>query len=178
MPYGYVVVAGGYFKPEFWYLYGYASLAALLVLGSRAGRLLIEGLLSFLIVMLSVWGMGPYYITMIFPIIALAAGGGSKLLARLGTPAALALFTGFYIPVVATSVASSSFPTIAVDYSLYILKVGLFAVPLFVWLVTGAISRTTKWRISLAQIVLASFFVVLLVGTPVLYSQYFLGRAP
>ncbi|MDA4127514.1 MAG: glycosyltransferase family 39 protein [Thaumarchaeota archaeon] len=179
MPSGNVLVAGGYFKLEFWFLYGYACLAALLVLGSRAGRLLVEVLLSFLIVMLSVWGLGSYYPIMIYPVIALAAGGGSRFIAKLGTPGALAFFTGFYVPLVATYVASSSLPTFAVDYSLFFLKASLFAFPFLAWLVIGTISSgVQRSRVPFAPIILVSFFVLLVLGTTVLYPQYFLGRAP
>ncbi|HEV2226203.1 MAG TPA: hypothetical protein VGR56_05285, partial [Nitrososphaerales archaeon] len=179
MPSGYVATLGAYVKPEFWFLYGYACLAALLALGSRAGRLLMEVLLSFLLVMLSVWGMGSYYLTMIFPIIALAAGGGSRLIVRVGTTRALAFYSVFYVPLVATYIASSSLPTFGFDYPLFFLKDGLFIVPPSIWLISGSISRNVfKRQVPFAPIILASFFVLLVLGTPVLYPQYFLGRAP
>ena len=181
MPSGYVAFDTGYIKPEFWYIFAYLCLAALLIAGSRAGKLLAEALFVFMATMVVAYGQGmaSYYVIMLFPVLALAVGGAVPYLKKVGAGGALALYAALFIPLDLSYVASISLPTIAVNFSLYVLKDALLVAPLVSWLVLEGASRALlKRHFPLVVVVLVSFFVLLLVGTPELYSYYFLNRAP
>lgn len=179
MPSGYVVFNIAYIKPEFWYIFGFACLAALIVKGVGGSRLLTEVLFVFVVTELAEWGLGSYYLTMVFPVIALAAGGGFLSLARLGNTGALALYTALYVTLVSSYIASSTLGDIAFNYTLFIVKDALFVAPIAIWLALDGVFRVKfKKRFPFAPVVLVSFFTLLLVATPALYSYYFLGSAP
>lgn len=181
MPSGYIAFDGGYIKPEFWYIFAYLSLAALLVAGARAGKLLTEVLFVFMATMVVAYGQGmaSYYIIMLFPVFALAAGGGISHLTRIGSFGALALFGALYIPLDLSYIASQSLPTIAVNTAVYALKVTLLLGPLAAYVaIEGMSIKFLRRGFPLIVMVLIFFFSLLLVGAPYLYSYYFFGNAP
>jgi 4-amino-4-deoxy-L-arabinose transferase-like glycosyltransferase len=177
LPSAFDVVAGGYFRPEFWYLFSYLCLALLIMAGSGWGRLFLEVLVVFFVVNISVLGMGSYYLITVFPIMALAVGGGLKSITKLGSTGSIALYGAFYAPLVASFIASIGVPNFVADYPLALLKVTLFVVPLVAWLLLEGTSRfTLKRRFPFAVVVLVCFLTLLLLATPELYSYYFLGK--
>ncbi len=181
LPSAYDVVAGGYFKPEFWFIFAYVCLAALVVAKSRVGRILAEILTIYLVLQVAVWGMSPYEVVSVFPALALAAGGGIEYLARLGTNGGLAVYGGLYVPLVASlinSVALSYVNGVGVNYPLSIFRDVILLVPVLDWLALRKIAkRGGTSAIPLSKVVLVCFLGLLILGTPWLYSYYFLGIA-
>lgn len=179
MPSGNSIFNQGYIKPEFWYIFAYVCLAALVVARSKAGRLLVEAFFLFVVTTFATFGMGSYYVIMVFPVLALAVGRGVQYLGRVGSVGALALYTVFYAPLVSSYVASVALPFIGINFPLSYEGDALILAPLAAWLVLLGVSHFAfNKRFPLAPIVLISFFVLLLIGTPQLYSYYFLGKAP
>jgi 4-amino-4-deoxy-L-arabinose transferase-like glycosyltransferase len=179
MPSGYITIDMGYIRPDFWYVFGFLSLGALIVVGSRPGRLLVEAFFAFMAVFFLSFGIGAYYMIMLFPLLALAAGGGIGHLSKAGTSGGLALYAFFYGPLVVSAIGSTTLPFIGTDYSLFIIKDILFALPALAWLILEGTSRfTVRRNFPLALVVLVCFFGLLLLSTPELYSYYFQGRAP
>jgi len=175
MPSGYI--GTGYIRPDFWYLFGLLSLGVLLVVGSRVGKLLTEVLFSFVAVSFLSFGISPYYLIMLFPLLALAAGGGIGYLSKVGTAGALLFYGLFYAPLVGiyTGVAATYIGT---NYTLFALNGLLFVAPAASWLVLNVTSRITiKRNFPLAPLVLAFFFGLLVLGTTILYSYYFSLRS-
>lgn len=179
MPSGYVTLDTGYLKPDFWYVFGFVCLAVLVVNRSKAGKLLAEAVLSFVGVFILSFGISPYYLIMLFPVFALAVGGGVGALSRSGGAAGAGLYALLYGPLVVSYIGSTTLPYIGANYPLFFLKVLLFFAPAAAWLaLDGASMLKTKKHFPLAVVVLVFFFALLILGTPEIYSYYFLGRAP
>ena len=174
---GYVAFDQGYIKPDFWYLFGFLCLGVLIILGSRAGRILMEVVFAFVAVFFLSFGVGTYYPIMLFPVFALAAAGGVGYLSKMGNIGALGMYTFFYAPLVVSFIGSTTLPFSGIDYPLFFLKGVLFVLPGLVWrLLEGVSIFRLKKHFPLSAVVLICFFVLLLAGTPELYSYYFLGR--
>ena len=179
MPSGYVTLDMGYLKPDFWYVFGFLCLAVLVVTRARAGRLFTEALFAFVAVYFLSFGISPYYLIMLFPIFALSVGGGVGHLAKMGSSGGLGLYALFYGPLVVSYIGTTTLPYIGPNYALFFLKDVLFFAPALAWLVLeGASSLTLKRHFPLALVVLICFFGLLVIGTPEIYSYYFIGRAP
>ena len=179
MPSGYITIDTGYIRPDFWNVFGFLCLGVLILKGSRSGKLLIEALFAFVAVSFLSFGIGPYYLIGLFPLLALAAGGGIGYLAKVGTYGALGLYAFFYAPLVASVIASTTLPFIGTNYPLFFLKLLLLVLPGAAWLALEGVSHfTTKRHFPMGLVLLVCFFAVLLLATPELYSYYFLGTAP
>ena len=175
MPSGYI--GTGYIRPDFWYLFGLLSLGVLLVAGARAGSVLTEALFAFVAVSFLSFGIGPYYLIMLFPLFALAAGGAMGHLSKVGTPGALLFYGVFYAPLVGSYIGTAA-TYIGTNYTLFALNGLLFVAPAAGWLVLNAASRITmKRNLPLAPVVLACFFGLLVLGATILYSYYFSLRS-
>lgn len=74
-------------------------------------------------------GISPYYLIMLFPLFALAAGGAMEYLTKMGTSGALATYALLYGPLVMSYIGSTTLPFIRVNYPLFFLKYALFAAP-------------------------------------------------
>jgi 4-amino-4-deoxy-L-arabinose transferase-like glycosyltransferase len=179
LPSGHILFSGGWVKPELWYLYSYLSMAALVLAGRREATPIIYPLTAFFTIPLAVWGFGAYYPALIYPILALAAGGGTPILLRTPNILALGLFSALYVPVVASMTASLTLPVIEFNYSLFALKVGTLFAPLALWALANQILSSLHMmeRLNLAAAILISYFALLLTSTPYLYPYYFLGKA-
>ncbi|MDG6902093.1 MAG: glycosyltransferase family 39 protein [Nitrososphaerota archaeon] len=179
LPSAYDVVAGGYFKPEFWYIFAYVCLAALVLARSKAGLILSEVMVLYFVLQVAIWGMSPYEVISVFPILAIAVGGGVGYLAKLGTPGGLAVYGALYAPLVASLVNSIALTYVGgvwVNYPLSLFKYALFVIPIADWLMLSRLSGKNKAKdISLVKVVLVCFMGLLILGTPWLYSYYFLG---
>jgi 4-amino-4-deoxy-L-arabinose transferase-like glycosyltransferase len=176
MPSGYI--GTGYIRPDFWYVFGFLCLGVLIVIGSQAGKLLVEALFAFVATTFLSFGISSYYVVVLFPLLALAAGRGVWYLSNVGTHGALALYAVFYGPLVVSVIGSTTL-SVGTNYALFALKDILFGFPALAWVVLEGTSRlTVKRHFPLAAVVLTCFFGLLLLGTPDLYSYYFLGRVP
>lgn len=179
MPSGHIVFSGGYVKPELWYLYAYLCLAAMTIARRREASILMYPLTAFFTIPLAVWGFGAYYLILIYPMLAIAAGGGTPLLLRTSNTSALGLFSALYVPLVASMTASFTLPVIEFNYSLFALKVGILLAPILLWALANRVlySLRRMKRLSFATVLLICYFALLLISTPYLYPYYFLGRA-
>ena len=179
MPSGHIVgIDLGYIRPDFWYLFGFLALGLLVLKGSSASKILVEALFAFVIADFVSFGIGAYYLVMLFPFFALAAGGGMAYFSRIGSVGALAFYTIFYAPLVATIIGSITLPFVGTNYGLSLLNDVLLVLPGAVWLALEGVSRfTIKRRFPMAVALLVCFFAVLLIATPEIYSYYFVGAA-
>lgn len=179
MPSGYITVDMGYVKPDFWYVFGFICLAALVVTRSRAGRMFTQALFAFVAVFFLSFGISPYYLIMLFPVFALSVGGGVSYLADMGSSGALGLYALLYGPLVVSYIGTTTLPYIGTNYPLFFLKDLIFFAPALAWLALDGVSKfTVKRHFPLATVIIVCFFALLILGTPEIYSYYFLGRAP
>ena len=166
---------GPFFRPEFWYLFSYLCLGVLIVKGSKWGRLFLTVLVSFFILDVSIWGIESYFLIALFPVMALSVGGGIRSLWRVGNTGALALYGVLYAPLVGLFIGSISSRISIVDYPMFFLKEALFAAPFYGLAVALLFARSNhSKRMPLAASVLACFLGLLVLGSPWLYSYYFL----
>lgn len=177
MPSGYIVGGDlGYVRPDFWYLFAFIALGLLAVKGASAGKILAEALFCFVVVSFASFGIGSYYLIVLFPLFALAAGGGMGYLSKLGPTGALVLYAVLYAPLVEIIIGSVVLPHFEFNYTLSLLNDLLISLPGVIWLILEGVSwLTAKRRFPLVVVLLTCFFIVLLVGTPEIYSYYFLG---
>jgi hypothetical protein len=179
LPSGHILFSGGYVKPEFWYLYAYLNMAVLALVKRVEAAILIYPLTAFFTIPLAVWGFSPYYPILIYPILALVAGGGTVSFLRIPNILSLGLFSALYVPLVASVTASFSLPVIDYNYWLFFLKVGVLLAPLALWTVMNQTLHLihATIRLNFSFIILISYFALLLSSTPYLYPYFFLGRA-
>jgi 4-amino-4-deoxy-L-arabinose transferase-like glycosyltransferase len=179
LPSGHILFSGGYVKPEFWYIYAYLSMVVLALVKRMEATTLLYPLTAFFTIPLAVWGFSAYYLILIYPMLASAAGGGTLLFLRIPNILSLGLFSALYVPLVASVSASLSLPVIDYNYWLFLLKVSVLLAPLAIWTLVNKtlhLIRTTI-RLSFHFVLLISYFSLLLYSTPYLYPYFFLGRA-
>ncbi|MDG6973144.1 MAG: hypothetical protein JRN13_07400, partial [Nitrososphaerota archaeon] len=91
----------------------------------------------------------------------------------------LAVYGALYAPLVASLVNSIALTYVGgvwVNYPLSLFKYALFVIPIADWLMLSRLSGKNKAKdISLVKVVLVCFMGLLILGTPWLYSYYFLG---
>jgi 4-amino-4-deoxy-L-arabinose transferase-like glycosyltransferase len=179
LPSGHILFSGGYVKPEFWYLYAYLSMAVLALVKRMEAAILIYPLTAFFTIPLAVWGFSAYYPVLIYPMLALAAGGGTILFLRISNILSLGLFSALYVPLVASVIASLSLPVIDYNYWLFFLKLGILLAPLALWTVVNQTLHLIRAmiRLNFPFVLLISYFALLLSATHYLYPYFFLGRA-
>lgn len=183
MPSGYTTSWGSYLSLDYWYIFAYFSLAYIAVKEFEKVSDLIVALAAFIGLFFLVGGIGSYYLIIIQPFLAIAAGYGLTKLIKMATSARAFLYLFLYAPVTLSLDIylslpnSTAMPILQNNPITIFLKIANIALPIS--LITAPYfqkqERQENTTIAVNTILLVAFIFFLFIGSyilPVFYPQY------
>ncbi|MDG6922706.1 MAG: glycosyltransferase family 39 protein, partial [Nitrososphaerota archaeon] len=166
------VDTSGLFTPEYWYVFLYIALGAMIFYNFKQYSDLTLAVGTFVVFVGFFSGpVGNYWMIMILPLLAIAFGPGVKYLLKIPLVAAFGFYTFLYIPLAASLGIALIAPSLIGEFyiqnsNLNIWNLLVLVPPAAFFFLTARMNvANTRWRILVNGVLIVIFFAVLVAAT-------------